>query len=92
MPRKNAKPQKTTELDGKEFFIAIDMIEKEKGIPKSYMIEKITQALTSAYKKDPDVAGDNVVIEANDHVIVFLMDKRQLPQVEALFRADATWI
>ena len=57
MPRKNAKPQKSNELDGKEFFTAIDMIEKEKGIPKSYMLEKITQALTSAYKKDPDVAG-----------------------------------
>lgn len=38
------------------------------------------------------IAHHDVVIEANDHVIVFLMDKRQLPQVEALFRADATWI
>ncbi len=66
MPRKNAKPQKSNELDGKEFFTAIDMIEKEKGIPKSYMLEKITQALTSAYKKDPDVAGDNVVIETDE--------------------------
>lgn len=66
MPKKNAKPQKTNELDAKEFFIAIDMIEKERGIPKSYMLEKITQALTSAYKKDPDVAGDNVVVETNE--------------------------
>ena len=38
------------------------------------------------------IAHHDVVIEPNDHVIVFLMDKRQLPQVEALFRADATWI
>jgi trk system potassium uptake protein TrkA len=38
------------------------------------------------------IAHHDVVIEANDHVIVFLMDKRQLPQVESLFRADATWI
>jgi trk system potassium uptake protein TrkA len=38
------------------------------------------------------IAHHDVIIEANDHVIVFLMDKRQLPQVEALFRADATWI
>ncbi len=37
------------------------------------------------------IAHHDVVIEPNDHVIVFLMDKRQLPQVEALFRADATW-
>jgi len=38
------------------------------------------------------IAHHDVVIEPNDHVIVFLLDKRQLPQVEALFRADATWI
>ncbi len=37
------------------------------------------------------IAHHDVIIEPNDHVIVFLMDKRQLPQVEALFRADATW-
>lgn len=38
------------------------------------------------------IAHHDVIIEPNDHVIVFLMDKRQLRQVEALFRADATWL
>jgi trk system potassium uptake protein len=38
------------------------------------------------------IAHHDVIIEPNDHVIIFLVDKRQLPQVEALFRADATWI
>lgn len=38
------------------------------------------------------IAHHDVVIEPNDHVIVFLVDKRQLPKVEALFRTDATWI
>ncbi len=38
------------------------------------------------------IAHHDVVIEHNDHVILFLVDKRQLPQVEALFRADATWL
>jgi trk system potassium uptake protein len=38
------------------------------------------------------IAHHDVVIEPNDHVIVFLVDKRQLPRVEALFRTDATWI
>lgn len=37
------------------------------------------------------IAHHDVIVEPEDHVIVFLMDKRQLPQVEALFRADATW-
>jgi trk system potassium uptake protein TrkA len=38
------------------------------------------------------IAHHDVIVEPDDHVILFLMDKRQLPQVEALFRADATWI
>ena len=40
MPKKNAKAQKSNELDGAEFFAAINLIEKEKGIPKAYMLEK----------------------------------------------------
>ncbi len=36
----------------KEFFVALDMLEKEKGIPKEYMIEKIEAALLSACKKE----------------------------------------
>ena len=66
MPKKNAKVQKTNELDGREFFAAIDLIEKEKGIPKAYMLDKITQALVSAYKRDHEGAGDNVSVEADE--------------------------
>ena len=57
---------KNTELDAKEFFAAISDIEKEKGIPKAYMMEKITQALVSAYKKDHGDCADNVVVDANE--------------------------
>ena len=35
-----------------EFFTALDLLEKEKGIPADYMIEKIEAALVSAYKKE----------------------------------------
>ena len=35
-----------------EFFTALDLLEKEKGIPAAYMIEKIEAALVSAYKKE----------------------------------------
>ncbi|NLF34499.1 MAG: transcription termination/antitermination protein NusA [Clostridiales bacterium] len=66
MARKNTKAQKNNEPDGKEFFSAIDEIEREKGIPKSYMLEKITQALISAYKRDHEGVGDNVVVDANE--------------------------
>ena len=47
MAKKTPKNAKSNELDGKEFFAAIELIEKEKGIPKSYMLEKITQAPVS---------------------------------------------
>ena len=66
MPRKNAKAQKSNELDGAEFFTAIGLIEQEKGIPKGYMLEKITQALVTAYKRDHEGVGDNVSVEADE--------------------------
>ena len=58
--KRTTKTANSNELDGKEFFAAIALIEKEKGIPKSYMLEKITQALVSAYKRDHEGVGDNV--------------------------------
>ena len=57
---------KSMELDAKEFFAAISDIEKEKGIPKSYMIDKITQALVAAYKRDHAGITDNVIVDANE--------------------------
>ena len=36
----------------KEFFLALDLLEKEKGISKEYMIEKIELALANACKKE----------------------------------------
>ena len=36
----------------KEFFVALDLLEKEKGIPKDYMLEKIEAALLSACRKE----------------------------------------
>ena len=65
MPKKNQKAPQSNELDVAEFFTAIDLIEKEKGIPKGYMLEKITLALVSAYKKDHPDAGENIVVDAN---------------------------
>ncbi len=42
------------------FFDALDELEKLKGIPKKYMLEKVTAALTSAFKKE--TGSDNVRI------------------------------
>lgn len=38
------------------------------------------------------IAHHDVVIEPEDHVIVFVMEKTQLPKVNALFQAGATWV
>ena len=35
-----------------EFFTALELLEREKGIPQSYMMEKIEAALVSAFKKE----------------------------------------
>ena len=41
-----------------EFFEALDLLEKEKGIPKDYMLEKIEAALTGALKREIGGAGN----------------------------------
>ena len=63
--RTTKKKGPTPEEDAQEFFLALDLIEKEKGIKKEYMLEKITQALVSAYKRDHEGAGENIVIQAD---------------------------
>ena len=65
MAKRTTKPANSNELDGKEFFAAIAQIEQEKGIKPGYMMEKITQALLSAYRRDHEGVGDNLVIDAD---------------------------
>ena len=60
--RTTKKKGPTPEEEAKEFFTALDMIEQEKGISKAYMMEKITQALVSAYKRDHEGAEENIVV------------------------------
>lgn len=50
-----------------EFFTAIADIEKEKGIPKQYMLDKIEQALLAALKKDNPNAADCARVEVDEH-------------------------
>ena len=45
-----------------EFFNALDLLEKTKGIPKEYMIEKVEAALVSAFKKEYGTSNVRVVI------------------------------
>ena len=45
-----------------DFFEAIEDIEKEKGIPRGYMYEKIKQAMLAAFRRDNPECEDNVEI------------------------------
>lgn len=79
MAKKAVKKTNSNELDGKEFFEAITQIEQEKGIKPGYMLEKITQALLSAYRRDHEGVGDNLVVEANpDTATVRLFLKKDI--------------
>ena len=64
--RVTKKQVNSNEMDAKEFFEAIHQIEQEKGIKPGYMMEKITQALLSAYRRDHEGVGDNLVMEADE--------------------------
>jgi N utilization substance protein A len=48
-----------------EFFDALFDIEREKGIPVNYMLERISQALLTAYKRDTAGPVENVFVEPN---------------------------
>ncbi len=65
MAKRTTKKVNNGELDGQEFFSAIAQIEQEKGIKPGYMLEKITQALVSAYRKDHEGIGDNLIVDAD---------------------------
>ena len=45
-----------------DFFEAIEDIEKEKGIPRNYMYDKIKQAMLAAFRRDNPDCEDNVEI------------------------------
>ena len=55
---------------GAEIFASLRELEKIKGIPVDYMVERLKQALTNAYRKDRedhrDVPADNVVVDLSE--------------------------
>ncbi len=48
-----------------EIFAALAMIEKERNIPQSFMMDKIIQALTTAYKRDHEDV-ENVIVDVDE--------------------------
>ena len=64
-----------------EIFAALAQLEKERGIPQTYMIEKITQALVAAYKKDKDGYTDNVFVEVENGEMKMYVQKEVVDDV-----------
>lgn len=66
-----------------EIMGALEQLEKEKGIPRDYMLEKITQALLAAYKKDHTGYTENVVVDIVDDEMKLFVQKEVVE--EAMF-------
>ena len=48
------------------FYEALESLEKERNIPKDYMLEKIRAAIASTIKRDRNVPPENVDVEFNE--------------------------
>ena len=62
---KGKKQKEPTGMNPAEIFAALALLEKERGIPQSFMMEKIIQAITTAYKRDHD-GVENVIVDVDE--------------------------
>lgn len=67
-----------------EFFEALELLEKEKGIPKEYMLEKIKAAIVSAVRKEKDMPADTLDAEFDEanNKVRFYVKKLVVEEVE----------
>ncbi len=54
-----------------EFFEALAALEKERGLPADYLIEKIKAAIVIAVKKDYEVEDENVIVDIDPSIGAF---------------------
>ena len=71
MARRTKKTPEAPKVDiGAEIFASLRDLEKIKGIPVDYMVERLKQALTNAYRKDRedhrDIPAENVVVDLSE--------------------------
>ena len=71
---------------GAEIFASLEELEKIKGIPVEYMVERLKQALTNAYRKDRedhrDVPADNVVVDLSKEGLSMHLIKTAVEELE----------
>ena len=61
---KGKKQKEPVGFNPSEIFAALALLEKERGIPQSFMLDKIIQALTTAYKRDHD-GVEHVIVDVD---------------------------
>ena len=59
------KQKEPAGMNPAEIFAALELLEKERNIPQSFLLDKIIQALTTAYKRDHDQV-DNVIVDVDE--------------------------
>ena len=66
-----------------EIFAALAMLEKERGIPQNFMMGKIIQALTTAYKRDHE-GVENMIVDVDEekHDLRMYVQKEIVEEVE----------
>ncbi len=71
---------------GAEIFASLRDLEKIKGIPVEYMVERLKQALTNAYRKDRedhrDIPAENVVVDLSEKGLSMHLVKTAVEEVE----------
>ena len=58
------KQKEPVGMNPAEIFAALALLEKERNIPQSFMMDKIIQAITTAYKRDHD-GVENVIVDVD---------------------------
>ena len=71
---------------GAEIFASLRDLEKIKGIPVEYMVERLKQALTNAYRKDRedhrDIPAENVVVDLSEKGLSMHLVKTVVEELE----------
>ncbi len=64
-----------------EFFNALELLEKEKGIPSDYMLPKVEAALTAAYKRQIGSESVRIVLDPQKKDMKVLQQKTVVDEV-----------
>ena len=87
---RNTRAKKTPEAPkvdvGAEIFASLRDLEALKGIPVAYMVDRLKQALTNAYRKDRedhrDIPAENVVVDLSEKGLSMHLVKTVVEELE----------